>query len=130
MSVIVDTSGSMGSDELRLAFSEIEAISHKTKVNVLQWDVGFAAYNKYRRGDWKKIKCKGRGGTGNFSQAVKWLTDKRAMGNACVFITDGYMTDSDFPQEEVVPMLFIITSNQPGPKWAKDSQVIHVGGKQ
>lgn len=130
LSVIVDTSGSMSTEvDLKQAFTEIEEVSHKMKVGVLQWDAGFKRYDKYRRGDWKKIEIAGRGGTSNFDDALQWLVDNDKLGNACVFITDGVMRQEDFPQREIVPMVFIITTNQPGPEWVgpgSKSVIVHL----
>jgi predicted metal-dependent peptidase len=44
--VIVDSSGSISDVELAQFFSEIEMISSRAKVHVLQWDYSFQGYGK------------------------------------------------------------------------------------
>lgn len=87
--VVVDTSGSVGNKELQQFFAEIDAISSRAMVNVLQWDHAFQGWNKYRRGDWKKFKVNGRGGT-DMAQPMQWLMDKRKVADVVVMLTDGY----------------------------------------
>ena len=87
--VIIDTSGSIGKRELEQFFAEIDAISSRAKVFVLQWDAKFQGYAKYRRGDWKKFKVHGRGGT-DMAAPVQWLIDNRLVADVQVMLTDGY----------------------------------------
>jgi len=56
--VVVDTSGSIGQDELQQFFAEIERMCSRSRVHLLQWDYGFQDYRRYRRGDWRKISVK------------------------------------------------------------------------
>lgn len=87
--VIVDTSGSIGQWELQQFFAEIDAIASRAKVHVLQWDAKFQGYAKYRRGDWKKFKLAGRGGT-DMAGPIKWLIENRLVADLQVMLTDGY----------------------------------------
>lgn len=123
VSIIVDTSGSISKKDLGQFFGEIDAIAHKTKVGVLQWDTKFCAFNEYKRNDWKKIEIKGRGGTSHFDEALQWLIEHGVVGDACVFFTDGYLAD-DWPQNRGIPMIFVITTDQPGPTWAEDGKAV------
>lgn len=88
VNVVVDTSGSIGTKELEQFFGEIEAISSKAKVNVLQWDHAFQGWAVYRRGDWRKFKVHGRGGT-DMAQPVQWLIDNKLVADVQVMLTDG-----------------------------------------
>jgi len=89
VTVIVDTSGSVGKQELEQFFAEIDMISSRAIVSVLQWDHAFQGYSKYRRGDWKKFVVKGRGGT-DMAAPIKWLEDNSLLTDCLVMLTDGY----------------------------------------
>lgn len=108
VTVIVDTSGSVTNDDLQQFFSEIEAISTKSKVNVLQWDHQFQGYNSYRRGDWKKLEIKGRGGT-NMEAPMKWIQDNNLVPNAVIMITDGYC---NYIEEYKYPAITVLTDKR------------------
>lgn len=117
--VIVDTSGSIRKEELEQFFAEIEAISYKAKVYVLQWDADFQGFDKYRRGDWKKIVIGGRGGT-NMVTAFQWAEENAPGFNVVVNLTDGY---TPWPDERPYPAMFVITNpegNVEGPGWGMD----------
>ena len=109
VNVIVDTSGSITSKELEQFFSEIEAISSKAKTMVLQWDLVFQGYHKYRRGDWQRIGVSGRGGT-DMEAPVKWLIDNRKIADVQIMLTDGYCSYVD-KQTVNFPMITVITNS-------------------
>ena len=115
INVIVDTSGSIRTKELQQFFGEIEAISHKAKTKVLLWDSKFQGYDTYRRGEWKKIQVKGRGGT-NMSTAVEWLIDNKAIADVQIMLTDGY---TPWPNKKSFPMVTVITTDEKGPSWGE-----------
>jgi len=105
VTVIVDTSGSIGQEELKQFFAEIEAISARSRVWLLQWDASFQGYARYRRGDWKtKVKIKGRGGT-DMAAPIEWLCENGLVKDAQIMLTDGYCnytTDKHFPLITVI----------------------------
>jgi predicted metal-dependent peptidase len=106
--VIIDTSGSISKKELEQFFAEIDAISSRAKVHVLQWDAKFQGYEMYRRGDWKKFKLKGRGGT-DMAAPVQWLIDNRMVADVQVMLTDGYTGWA--PKSSVAfPFITVITT--------------------
>ena len=113
VSVVVDTSGSIGNDELEQFFAEIEAISYRAKVFVLQWDAQFQGFDRYRRGDWKNIEIGGRGGTDMVAPVV-WLEENGAVGDVMIMLTDGYC---QWPDERKFPALYVITTDVEGPDW-------------
>jgi len=114
VSVIIDTSGSIGTKELEQFFGEIEAISYRAKVNVLQWDHAFQGFDQYRRGDWKKITANGRGGT-DMAAPVKWLEENGQVADLQIMLTDGYC---NWPAPREYPMVFCITTdNTSEPEW-------------
>lgn len=106
--VIVDTSGSIGTRELEKFFAEIDSIASRAKVNVLQWDHAFQGWSTYRRGDWKKFKVHGRGGT-DMAAPVKWLIENKMVADVQVMLTDGYCNYLA-EQEVQFPFITVITT--------------------
>lgn len=116
VTVIVDTSGSIGQHELKQFFAEIEAISHRSRVWLLQWDASFQGYSRYRRGDWKKIQVKGRGGT-DMAKPINWLCENRLVKDVQVMLTDGYC---NYAEDKGFPYICVITTPEgttDGPDW-------------
>lgn len=108
VTVIVDTSGSIGKHELQQFFAEIEAISHRSRVWLLQWDSAFQGYARYRRGDWKKLEVKGRGGT-DMAAPINWLCDNGLVKDVQVMLTDGYTNWAD-EKRVGFPFITVITT--------------------
>ena len=111
--VIVDTSGSIGTAELEQFFAEIELISYKAKCMILQWDAEYQGYERYRRGDWKRITCNGRGGT-DMPGAYRWLEENKQIPDLTICLTDGFTA---LPEPRAYPMVWVSTTDQPGPEW-------------
>jgi len=114
--VIIDTSGSVGKKELEQFFGEIESISSRAKVTILQWDAQFQGYDPYRRGDWKKLTIKGRGGT-DMAAPMEWLCDNGLVPDCTVMLTDGH---ANWSEDKKFPYICVITTpeNQTeGPSW-------------
>lgn len=116
VNVIIDTSGSVGTKELEQFFSEIDTISSRAKTMVLQWDHAFQGYSIYRKGDWKKFKVHGRGGT-DMAAPVKWLQENQRVADVQVMLTDGFCNWAPDPK---FPFITVITSEQPGPGWGHE----------
>lgn len=118
INVIIDISGSINNNELQQFFTEIEAINYKCKIWLLQWDEQFRGYAKYRRGDWKKLKLHGRGGT-DMSAPIKWLCDNGQVKGLQIMLTDGYC---DYSSERHMNLISVITTNDQYtniPDWGK-----------
>jgi len=113
VNVIIDTSGSVGTRELEQFFAEIDMISARAKVMVLQWDHAFQGYKVYRRGDWKGFKVHGRGGT-DMAAPVEWLCENRLVADVQVMLTDGHC---NWAKNKKFPFITVITTDQPGPGW-------------
>lgn len=114
--VVVDTSGSIGKKELEQFFAEIEAISARAKVTVLQWDHAFQGYDKYRRGDWKRFEIHGRGGT-DMAAPIEWLCENQLTSDVVVMLTDGYC---NYAEDKRFPYICVITTDEgttDGPDW-------------
>ena len=99
--VAVDTSGSMSDKDLEMVFTEIEAMSHKFKIHVIQFDHGVKCCDKYHRGDWRNIKIQGRGGT-DFHSLIAWMKEKRMVGKVNIILTDGYASWPEDPKFRVI----------------------------
>jgi predicted metal-dependent peptidase len=96
IAVAVDTSGSMSSEQLSLAFGYIRAFreQHPCKLHLIQCDydsVGEGQYKLYD--DWEPLpatfKAVGRGGT-SFDPPFKLLHEKRIDPKVLIYLTDGY----------------------------------------
>jgi predicted metal-dependent peptidase len=62
--VTVDTSGSIGQDDLMKFFGQIEKIIKDYSVmTLIQWDTEVQKVEQYKKGAWKSIEIRGRGGT-------------------------------------------------------------------
>lgn len=119
VNVIIDTSGSVSKKELEQFFAEIDAISSRAKVMVLQWDHAFQGWGKYRRGDWKNFKIHGRGGT-DMAAPVQHLIDKRLIANMQIMLTDG---ECGWHEPCSFPMITVITApagSRDGPGWGHE----------
>lgn len=117
--VIVDTSGSVGKRELEQFFAEIDTIASRAKVRVLQWDHAFQGFSEYRRGDWKKFKIMGRGGT-DMAAPVEWLIQNKLIADVQVMLTDGYC---NWHAKCEFPMISVITTPEGttnGPGWGHE----------
>lgn len=115
VNVIVDTSGSVSGKELEQFFAEIDAISSKATTYILQWDHAFQGWQKYRRGDWKRFKVNGRGGT-DMAAPMQWLMDNQKVADVQVMLTDGECNWKD-AKEIGFPVITVITTDSDGPKY-------------
>jgi len=115
--VIVDTSGSIGTEELKQFFAEIESIGSKTKTWVIQWDAEFKGMHKrYRRGDWKKIEIKGRCGT-RMDLAQEYVIHEKIPADAIVMLTDGETPWRKDPMP--MPLFVCLTADNDIPPYAE-----------
>lgn len=113
VNVIIDTSASVSEQELEQFFAEIESISQRSRVWLLQWDCQFAGYSRYRRGDWKKIDINGRGGT-DMAMPIEWLCDNELVKDVQIMLTDGWC---NYAPDKKFPYICVITTDRPGPDW-------------
>jgi len=117
VSVIVDTSGSISTEDLEQFFAEIEAIAYRASVCILQWDSKFQSFTaRYRRGKWKNIKIKGKGGT-DMASPVNWLEKNGLVGDVCIMLTDG---ECNYAEKKPFPMITCVTTSRgSAPSWGK-----------
>ena len=87
--VAVDTSGSIGQEEFKAFFREIETIvQDMQRMEVIQCDTDIKRVDYYKKGDYKKIKLTGRGGT-SFQPVFDWLHERKKK-DLLIYFTDLY----------------------------------------
>jgi predicted metal-dependent peptidase len=119
LTVGVDTSGSVSKKLLEQFFSELEMISQKFKVTLVQFDHGYQCHDAYHRGDWKTLEVKGRGGT-SFIEYFKAIEEKKLVGKCNIVLTDG---EARHGEERRYPVLWVImphgSKESVTPPWGK-----------
>ena len=88
--VSVDTSGSVADEDIAIFFGQIEKIVKDfSKMTLIQWDTQVNSVETYKKGAYKKITIKGRGGTS--PQDLYDRVHKELKGTSIlVNFTDGY----------------------------------------
>lgn len=104
LTIGVDTSGSVSQKLLEQFFSELELISQKFKITLVQFDHGYQRHDNYHRGDWKRIPIAGRGGT-SFIEFFKAIEEKQLVGKCNIILTDG---EAPWGEERPYPVLWVI----------------------
>jgi len=107
LTIAVDTSGSVSDALLQQFFAEIESMSQKFRIMVVQLDHAIQAVDRYHRGDWKKIEIHGRGGT-SFDIAINGIQENNVVGQVNIILTDGY---AGFPDPPPFPILWAINTD-------------------
>ena len=119
LTIGVDTSGSVSQKLLEQFFSELEMISQKFKITLVQFDHGYQRHDPYHRGDWKRLPIEGRGGT-SFIEFFNAIEEKNLVGRCNIVLTDG---EASWGEERKYPVLWVIM-----PHGAKEN-VIPAWGK-
>lgn len=111
--IAVDTSGSIGGDDINKFLSEVVSVMENVNpelVDLLYWDSNVAGHEVYGQGDGSKLlgstKPKGGGGTSP-SCITEYLNDKNIKPEACLVLTDGYV-GSDWGGDWPCPVLWAI----------------------
>lgn len=111
----IDTSGSIGQNELNEFLSEVVGICNEVSpetVELIYWDYDVAAHETYHIGDYDGLaqttKPAGGGGT-RVGCVNEYLKDKRITPEASIILTDGYV-ESDWGGNWEHPTLWAITS--------------------
>lgn len=108
---IGDSSGSIGTEEINIAASEIQAAAHAVRAEFWIMWVDDRVQGVPEQIDTTKypldLKPKGFGGT-DFKPGFKWV-DKENFDPVClIYITDGYC--NSFPEEPDYPVLWLVTA--------------------
>ena len=111
----IDTSGSIGNEELNEFLSEVVGICDDVtpeSLELIYWDYDVAAHETYNIGDYDGLatttKPAGGGGT-RVGSLNSYLKDKRITPEAIIVLTDGYV-ESDWGGDWDAPTLWAITS--------------------
>jgi len=111
--VAVDTSGSVGVNELKDFLSEVKGIAEEVnpeKVDLLYWDSSIAGHEEYTDTNVSNIitSTKPRGGGGTSPSCItKYLEEKHIEPECCIVLTDGYVGD-DWGGNWPSPVLWVI----------------------
>jgi predicted metal-dependent peptidase len=112
----VDTSGSVGAEELRDFLSEVKGIAEEVnpdRVDLLYWDTHVAAHEEYDESSVSNIvsSTKPRGGGGTAPTCVtQYMKEKNITPECVVMLTDGYV-GSDWGGEWPAPVLWCIVGS-------------------
>jgi predicted metal-dependent peptidase len=111
----IDTSGSIGNEELNEFLSEVVGICDDVtpeSLELIYWDYDVAAHETYNIGDYDGLatttKPAGGGGT-RVGSLNSYLKDKRITPEAIIVLTDGYV-EQDWGGDWEAPTLWAITS--------------------
>jgi predicted metal-dependent peptidase len=111
----IDTSGSIGQQELNEFLTEVKGICDEVTpeaIDLLYWDTAVAGHEIYNQGDYDGLaqttKPVGGGGT-HVGCVNEYIKDKRMTPEATIILTDG-MVESDWGGNWEHPTLWAITS--------------------
>jgi predicted metal-dependent peptidase len=112
VSIAIDTSGSVGSEDLKDFLSELRAIQacYKGTMTVMECDADIQ--KTYKLSKYKKAQTnfKGRGGT-SFQPVFKHIKEKKIKTDLLIFFTDGY-GDQDQCKRPPYPVLWVLTGQK------------------
>lgn len=113
MVIAVDTSGSVGQEELSGFLTEVKGIAEEVKpsqVDLIYWDSRVAAHEEYTESMVGDIinSTKPRGGGGTSPSCVsQYLKDKRIEPECIIVLTDGYV-GNDWGSDWTAPVMWAI----------------------
>lgn len=116
ITLVIDTSGSVGEADFQAFIAEIKAIqtSYKSDITIIECDA--EVQKEYKLTRYKKLdtKFKGRGGT-SFQPPFKYVKDKKIKTDALIYFTDLY---GDFPPKKpMYPVLWVSVSDLDKAPW-------------
>ena len=129
MVIAVDTSGSVGQEELSGFLTEVKGIAEEVKpsqVDLIYWDSRVAAHEEYSEGMVGDIinSTKPRGGGGTSPSCVsQYLKEKKIVPECVIMLTDGYV-GSDWGNEWTAPLLWVIVGGNDDV--APNGKTIHI----
>ena len=112
----VDTSGSIGADELSVFLSEVKAIVeevHPDKIDLIYWDGAVAGHEVYDMATMSNLvsstKPVGGGGT-DPTCMMRYLKEHNIKPECIIQLTDGYI--GDWGDEWDAPIMWVITESR------------------
>lgn len=122
VAVVVDTSGSMGTEELEKAQAEIGGVLKTlgTPIEVLSVDA--AVHNRQRITRRTQVQLVGGGGT-DMGVGLEALTAHRRAPDVIVVITDGYTPWPEKPPARVLTVVCLVGGGPTPPAWARTVKV-------
>jgi len=125
LAVVIDTSGSIGDEELEVFFREIHGIwKNDAEVMVVECDADVQRAYDYKGKTPKAVE--GGGGT-SFDPALAWVSNPRnGAFDACIYLTDGCAGEPEVRPR--CPMLWVITAGGSTGAHLKFGRVIQLPG--
>jgi predicted metal-dependent peptidase len=127
--IAIDTSGSIGQDELSDFLSEVKGIAEEvnpSQVDLIYWDSEVAGHEEYTENDVASIisstKPKGGGGTSP-SCVSEYLKGKKIEPECIIMLTDGYVGD-DWGKDWTAQVLWCIVGGND--VIAENGKTIHI----
>jgi predicted metal-dependent peptidase len=116
----VDTSGSIGQEEINLFLSEIVSICEDVtpkSVVLVYWDHEVAGVERYKEGEYQRLKAttKPRGGGGTHVGCLnEYIRSEKLKPETTIVFTDGYV-EQDWGGVWTCPTLWVVTSDLTSP---------------
>jgi predicted metal-dependent peptidase len=130
----VDTSGSIGADELNVFLSEVKAVVeevHPDKIDLIYWDGNVAGHEVYDMATMSNLvsstKPVGGGGT-DPTCMMRYLKQQNIKPECIIQLTDGYI--SDWGDEWDAPIMWVISESRytSGRIVAPVGKTVHIKG--
>jgi predicted metal-dependent peptidase len=115
--VAIDTSGSIGNEEIGQFLGEVRNICERVKpegIDLLYWDTAVAQHEKYEQDQLENLlaSTKPNGGGGTSPQCIiDYMNDKKIKAECAVILTDGYV-GGEWGNGWPCPTLWGITSDE------------------
>jgi predicted metal-dependent peptidase len=113
--IVVDTSGSIGAQELEQFAGEITAISHEGQpdsIHVIYCDAAVQGVEEFGPSEPIKLSPKGGGGT-DFVPPFNWVEENGMLPKCLIYLTD--LCCSSFPGPPDYPVLWVTDSHKRAP---------------
>lgn len=123
--ISVDTSGSISNQDLSLFFGQIEKlVKDFSSLTIIEWDTKVNNRYTYKKGGWRRIKPKGRGGT-DVQDLYNYVHKNMKNTSLLINFTDGYFMWEI--ENFGIPTLWALVNNSMKPPFGK---VVYVVDKE